>query len=431
MEIDTIYPIDNKLFLVTSKNEVEVSMDKTTQRTTIYHGTIYDTIDKKYSSGFYINNGLYKKDGIYTVSAANKDKLNSYIRQQEQYKNVIYHKDLILKKIHVYKFNHRFNYFYPISKASMDIYVGYRIIFEKNGKILFRKITLRMENKDDSNNRIGYIIDYLDTNVNVKENYEHFFQYYKGKNSSIFQELRRQCQNFNFLPSCIPIFLNKLNKNDTLQSLEIHKPFNIRNRFFFCPLMVNSFIHYYYGFFYIEDPLQRSYGFFFITKDGKYDFLLENQYIRHINMYGLEFEKMYVYKDGESPHYFYPITKISMDEYLGYSIESVQNEKSFPRLKLNLFKKSKKKEILFVKQNLDKSRSNEYKHFYTVYENANPNIFKELQTIRQHCLSHFASFFSSCTPIFSKIFNNHENLKSLTINRLYPINSKKTFFLSP
>lgn len=441
MEIDTIYPIDNKLFLVTSKNEV--IMNKSEQRTTIYHGTIYDTIKKKYSSGFYINNRLYKKDGIYTV--ANKDKFKSYIRQQQQeYKNVIYHKDFILEKIHVYKFNDTLNYFYPIYRVSMNVYIGYQIKFNTYGSVFFRKIKFRIKNKDGSSAIIRYVIDYLDKNKNVKMNYEHLFLNYEKDNSNIFQELYAQCQNFyNFFPSCIPIFSKKLNESDRLQSLEINKTYNIQNRFSFCPLMVNSFIHYYYGLFYTRNQLQGIYGFFFITKDGAYDFLnpfpIENQFIQHIDnnkpinqyMNELELRKMYAYiKYRGNLDYFYPIKKTSVNEYLGYSIKSNKSEQtiSFPKVKLVI--KPTESNYRFETYNLDKYESvNNDKYFFMNYENTNPDIFEKLQTISRDYFSNFESFLSSCTPIFSKIFDNHDKFKSLTINTLHSI--KGSFFFKP
>jgi hypothetical protein len=272
MEIHNIYNIDNKLFLVTSKNEVFMGNQKITT-TIIYHGTIYDTKDKIYSSGFYVNNRLYKKDGITAIT--DREILENYVKQKEaEYRNVLYHKNLIVERIHVYTYNNRLNYFYPISRTSMNIYVGYQIKFNTYGSVFFRKIKFRIKNRDDDNNMIRYVIDYLDTNKTVKKDYENLFINYETRNSNIFQKLRAQCQNFySFLPSCIPIFSKRLNQNDTLQSLEINKMYNIQNKFFFHPLQANLFSKYYFGYFYTINLLQRAFGFFFITEDGTYDSL--------------------------------------------------------------------------------------------------------------------------------------------------------------
>jgi hypothetical protein len=282
MEIDNIYNIDNKLFLVTSKNEVFMGKQKTT--TIIYHGTIYDIKDKIYSSGFYVNNRLYKKDGIAVIT--NREILADYVNQQEAeaavYRNVLYHKNFILERIHVYTYNDRLNYFYPIFRTSMNIYVGYQIKFNTYGSVFFRKIKFRIKNKDSDNNMIRYVIDYLDTNKTVKKDYENLFLNYETHNSNIFQKLRAQCQNFyNFLPSCIPMFSKRLNENDTLQSLEVNKMYSIQNKFFFHPLQANPFSKYYFGYFYTRNLLQRAFGFFFITEDGTYDSLKTDMFSCH------------------------------------------------------------------------------------------------------------------------------------------------------
>lgn len=296
LEIDTIYWIDDQLFLVTSEPAMVKNMHymgNIYTGGTFYNGIIYNlTLDQ-----FFLGTMLYKtmlyetminktmineRDKIdkifrnrklHNISTINRGKFISFINENSNlFYNLIYNQNLILEKIHVYTFKQELHYIYPIFQINYKYYLVFYIQFNKSSQeIYFQKKIFSCQKKHVYHKSIGttvFINTKLDDFNNVQEYIEKFYTYEKNDK---YKDLLTICREYytnleNFLRKSVPIFNTEIKNQCT--PLTLHKKEKYAN-FYFTPTYKCPFFNYYIGTFNKFNDIYT--GYFIIETNGQFN----------------------------------------------------------------------------------------------------------------------------------------------------------------